>query len=352
MIRVNFSKQLRDYTLDVDFEVVSGSCMALVGPTGCGKTTTLRLIAGLETPDAGAIEIDGDLLVDAERRVLVPPQERRLGVVFQDYALFPHMSVLQNVMYGATARGVGKKQAERQAHEALTRVKLTGLQNQKPWQLSGGQQQRVALARAIASDPRALLMDEPLAALDVGTRRHVRSELRGIITELGMQTIIVTHDVVDALSLGDTICVMDNGRIIQIGDRAELLSRPRTQFVADFLGVNLLPCTAGALRDGLREIHCGSAVFYTTDDAEGDALLTCNPWDVSLSRERPGGSALNILRGRISEMAHVGGRTRVTVEDGVSLAAEITHASEQRLNLHIGEEIYASFKASAARVYK
>lgn len=353
MIELDVTKALRHFHLEVQLRLPGNGCVALVGPTGCGKTTTLRLIAGLETPDSGHIIVDGETLVDTERRVNVPVRQRRTGLVFQDYALFPHMDVLQNVMYGIGRRGLSRRQAHEQALEVLRRVHLQGLERARPVQLSGGQQQRVALARAIASEPSLLLMDEPLSALDPTVRRQVRTELKAFIAELGIQTIIVTHDVVDAMTLGDTICVMDQGRIIQTGDRSELLSRPRNTFVAEFLGINLLNCVARpAAEEGLYEAVCGDVRFYTFDEAEGEALLRCDPWDVSLSRQPPQGSAVNIMRGKVTQLAHLGGRTRVTIENGVSLVAELTHLSEAQLALKPGDEVYASFKASATHVYR
>ena len=351
MISVSVSKQLRDFRLEANFEVESGKCVALVGPTGCGKTTTLRIIAGLETPDAGTVELNGDTLVDIERGLFVPPQRRHIGMVFQDYALFPHLSVLQNVTYGARARGRTKPEAKRAARDALALVRMDQLERSRPDRLSGGQQQRVALARALASGAKAFLMDEPMSALDATTRRHVRGELRQLVSEMALQTIIVTHDVVDALTLGDTLCVMNEGKVVQSGERHQLLSRPADPFVAEYLGVNLLSGVAQPGNNGLCEVSCDGVTFYSPDQAEGQVLLTCNPWDISLSHARPSGSALNIVHGKITEVSHLGSRTRVTVTDGVSLTAEVTHSSEERLDLAPGAGIYASFKASAATVY-
>lgn len=351
MIAVSVRKALRDYTLAVDFTVESGTCLALVGPTGCGKTTTLRLVAGLETADVGVITMNGETLVSVEQGVFVPAQRRQVGMVFQDYALFPHLTVLQNAMYGARARGRSKAQARQAALDALKLVQLEGFCDQHPDRLSGGQQQRVALARALASGARALLMDEPMSALDASTRRVVRGELRQLLQRMNLQTIIVTHDVVDALTLGDMLCVMNRGRIIQQGDRQELLSHPRDPFVAEFLGVNLLSGIAEPTADGLCRVRCNGATFACAEPISGRVLLTCNPWDIALSPVRPQGSALNVLRGRVKEISRLGGRTRVTIENGVCLTAEITHASESRLGLTIGSHVFASFKASAVTVY-
>ncbi len=352
MIEVAVRKQLRDYALDVAFEVGDRECLALVGPTGCGKTTTLRLIAGLDAPDKGRVILDGRVLVDTSDRLFLPPQRRQVGMVFQDYALLPHLSVLGNVMYGARGRGAGAVEARRVALEALAAVHLPGLDGLRPAALSGGQQQRVALARALASGARALLMDEPMSALDTSTRRAVRSQLRQTISALGLQTVIVTHDPVDAMTVGDRVCVLQQGKVVQVGTRCELLAAPCNQFVADFVGVNLLRGRASMQPGGLCRLHCGGTQLYCAGTAEGPAQLVCSPWDVSLSIDEPEGSALNVIRGTVAAITHLGARTRVTVEGNVTVTAEITHASEQRLGLGVGKELYAAFKASAARVYQ
>jgi molybdate transport system ATP-binding protein len=351
MILFEVHKQLRDFPLQVQFEVAEGQCLALVGPTGCGKTTVLRLLAGLLEPDQGLISLNGTVVLDTTRGLNLSPQQRRVGVVFQDYSLFPHMTVLQNVAYGARARGAGRSQAHGTAMAALERVGMQEHAAVRPTRLSGGQQQRVALARALASGAQVLLMDEPMSALDATTRRQVRAELRRLIKSLGLTTIIVTHDVVDALTLGDVLCVMREGKVVQIGDRRELLSRPRDRFVAEFLGINLLQGMAEPGPAGLTAVNCEGTIFYSTDDVQGEVLLTCDPREVVLSREQPDGSSLNVLHGRVSAIAHFGAQTRISIQDGVDLTAEITHLSEERLGLQVGTEVYASFKASAARAY-
>ena len=351
MISLRVRKQLRDFMLDVAFAVPEGQCLGLVGPTGCGKTTVLRLLAGLLQPDEGEVTLHDTVVLDTVRHLDVSPQQRRVGMVFQDFSLFPHMTVAQNVAYGARARGAGRRQAHEAALAALETVGLAAQAALKPTRLSGGQQQRVALARALASGAQVLLMDEPMSALDATTRRRVRGELRQLIKTLGLTTIIVTHDVVDALTLGDVLCVMREGRIVQMGDRRELLARPRDRFVAEFLGINLLEGVAGPGPDGLTAIRCGEVTFYSSDEVGGEVLLTCNPRDIVLSREAPDDSSLNVLHGRVAGLAHFGAQTRVSIEDGVSLTAEITHLSEERLDLKTGEDVYASFKASATHVY-
>jgi molybdate transport system ATP-binding protein len=352
MISVSIRKQLRDFPLQVEFDLEDGQCLALVGPTGCGKTTTLRILCGLADPDRGRVVMDGVPLLDVASGVSLPPQQRRMGVMFQDYALFPHLTVLGNVMYGARARGLPRRAAEVAAREALRCAHLEEVEGVRPGQLSGGQQQRTALARALASGARALLMDEPMSALDPLTRRQVRAEVLQLIHELGLQTIIVTHDVADALTLGDKIGVMQEGRLVQCGTRRELLAQPRTPFVAEFLGVNLLQGHAQPGPDGLRAVQCGEHTFYTVEEEDGEVLVTCHPWEVTLSLQAPDDSSLNCFQGRVASVAHLGGRTRVTVENGITLVAEITHLSEDRLHLRPGDPVFASFKASALRTYK
>jgi putative spermidine/putrescine transport system ATP-binding protein len=237
---------------DVDLEVAHGEFFTMLGPSGSGKTTTLRLIAGFERPDAGRVALGGRDVTD------LPPYERDVNTVFQDYALFPHMSVGENVAYGLRVNGVGKAARTRRAEEALAMVRLSGYGDRKPIQLSGGQRQRVALARAIVNSPRVLLLDEPLGALDLKLREQMQMELSTIQTELGMTFIYVTHDQDEALTMSDRIAVFNDGRIEQVATPAELYEHPATEFVAGFVGTsNILE------RDGSRftirpeKIHIG-----------------------------------------------------------------------------------------------
>jgi ABC-type Fe3+/spermidine/putrescine transport system ATPase subunit len=215
---------------DVTLNVGAGEVVALLGPSGCGKTTTLRVVAGFESADTGSISIDG-------REVNhLPPYRRNVGVVFQDYALFPHMTVAQNVEYGLRQRGWPASRREMRRDQMLRLVQLDGYEHRKPGALSGGQQQRVALARALAIEPRLLLLDEPLSNLDAQLREALRTELRAILTEVGLTTLVVTHDQSEAMALADRIAVMRNGKIVQIGTPREVYSRPATRFVAEFIG--------------------------------------------------------------------------------------------------------------------
>ena len=220
----------------IDLEIAPGEFFTLLGPSGSGKTTTLRLIAGFETPDRGRIELAGR---DVAR---LPPHRRDVNTVFQDYALFPHMSVLENIAYGLEARGMTRRAASGPALEALRAVQLDAFADRRPGQLSGGQRQRVALARAIVNRPQVLLLDEPLGALDLKLRQEMQAELKRIQREVGLTFLYVTHDQEEALTMSDRIAVFDHGRIAQVGTPAEIYERPRTAYVAGFVGLsNLLP---------------------------------------------------------------------------------------------------------------
>jgi len=246
---------------DLDLKLERGKLLALLGPSGCGKTTTLRLLAGFESPDAGEIEIDGNLV--AGRGTGVPPEKRRVGVVFQDYALFPHLSVAKNVAYGLKGVLRGKRKDARVA-EVLALARLDGLEDRMPHELSGGQQQRVALARALAPEPAVVLLDEPFSNLDASLRAEVRAEMREILTTAEATAVFVTHDQAEALSVADEVAVMFDGTVVQVAPPEELYHRPATRAVAEFVGeANFVSGTAedGRLRCILGDLPaCGTCV--------------------------------------------------------------------------------------------
>ena len=253
MVRVelrNVLKEWDDFRLGIgELEVKDGEFLTLLGPSGCGKTTTLRMIAGFERPDRGEILFDGRPVND------LPPYERNIGIVFQDYALFPHMTVFKNVAFGLEMKGLPKMEIERKVRWALEVVGLTGFENRYPEQLSGGQQQRVALARALVVEPEVLLLDEPLSNLDAKIREKLRGEIKRIQRELGITTLYVTHDQEEAMAISDRIAVMNFGKVEQVGKPLELYYRPRTEFVARFLGLsNILTLQAENGRACLREL--------------------------------------------------------------------------------------------------
>jgi molybdate transport system ATP-binding protein len=341
---------LRLGTLDLraELEVAPGELVALLGPNGAGKSTVLRCLAGLAPIDEGRIAVDGEVVDDPELDVFVEPDQRPIGFVFQDYLLFEHMSVLENVAYGLRARKVGKADARRTAHEWLDRVGLTGYADQRPRALSGGQAQRVALARALATDPRLLLLDEPLAALDAGTRSGVRRDLRRYLDTFEGMRILVTHDPVDAYALADRVAILDGGRIVQVGTLAEVSAHPRSRYVADLVGVNLV---VGVAAGGVLTTDDGAQVVIA-DAPPGRSFAVIRPRAIALVRDAPlGSSARNTWRGTISDVDRLGDRVRVGIDGSLPLVAEITVAAFDAMELRPGDEIHASAKATDIDVY-
>src|SRR6266852_2207439 len=239
MLTAQLDKHLNEnFHLDLSFSAEVGKTTVLLGESGAGKSTVLWLLAGLLHPERGHISLEGVIYFDSERRIAIPPQERPFGYVFQDYALFPHLSVFENVAFGLRAQYLPRQLIRRRVGEALEQVRLSGLDERRPAQLSGGQQQRVAIARALALQPQLLLLDEPLSALDVQTRREVRQELRRILAHIGITTVLVTHQYLEALLFGHHILVLDHGQLIQQGSQRDLLQRPRSSYVAELVGTN------------------------------------------------------------------------------------------------------------------
>ena len=334
---VRIAHPLRAFSLGVEL-TVDGRTVALVGPSGAGKTTILRAIAGLVRPEQGRIALDGTPWLDTERGVDVPPERRRVGFVFQEYALFPHLSVRANVAFGGRAR----------VDDLLERFRIAPLASARPATLSGGERQRVALARALARDPEVLLLDEPLSALDAHTRAHVRGELHDVLHQLALPTLVVTHDFEDAAALADTVGVIVDGRVLQVGSPGELVAAPADPFVASFTGANLLAGVAQPGPDGLTAVALDAGfTALTTEAGRGRAALAVYPWEVSLAREVPDDSAVNHVRAPIGSIVPLGNRVRVRVGP---LAAEVTAGSAERLHLREGDVIVASFKATAARL--
>ena len=328
---------LRSFRLELAL-ALGRETFALVGPSGAGKTTVLRAVAGLARPEAGRVVLDGEVLFDSTQRIDLPPEARRVGFVFQDYALFPHMTVAQNVAYGARDR----------AAELLERFRISHLAGARPGELSGGERQRVGLARALARDPGVLLLDEPLSALDPHTRAALRLELKEILDELALPVLLVTHDFHDAAVLAARVAVIADGCIRQVGTPSELIAAPADAFVASFTGANVLSGRARRGADGLTEVSLdGGGVVYSVDEAIGDVEVAVYPWDVSISREAPHDSALNHVRGPITSLVLIGNRARVQVG---GLVGEVTAASAERLSLEEGEVVMASFKAAATRL--
>jgi molybdate transport system ATP-binding protein len=343
--------RLGDFHLRAAFSVPRAQTLVLVGPSGAGKSTCLALIAGLLRPDTGRIACGADLWADTTAGVHVPPERRRAGMLFQDYALFPHLTVKQNVRYGPRARGLADAAAETTAVAWLERFGIRDLADRPVGQISGGQRQRVALARALAAEPRVLLLDEPFGSLDVATRGVVRTELRAFLADCGLPAVLVTHDPVDALAFGERIAVLEAGAIAQIGARDELVTRPRSAFVAELAGLNLYRAELAAGR-GLKEARVADVVFHVlADDRAGPAFLSFTPAEVALADARGPGSPQNVFPGRVVEILPLPDRLRIVLDIGVTLVAEVTREAAAALGVDVGRTMWAAVKATAIRVY-
>jgi molybdate transport system ATP-binding protein len=325
---------LREFALDVEL-TVGREVVALVGPSGAGKTTLLRAIAGLQ-PALGRISVEGDDWLDSARGIDLPAEQRSVGLVFQEYALFPHLTVRKNVEFGRKGGAA-----------LLERFGLATLADAKPRELSGGERQRVALARALAPDPAVLLLDEPPSALDAHTRGEVRAELQQLLREADRPTLVVTHDFEDAATLATQVGVVVQGRLRQFGTPAELVASPADPFVASLTGANVLRGRARRAQE-LTELELPTGeLIRSTDPAEGDAVAIVYPWEVTLSRTSPDDSAQNHITGVVASLVPVGNRVRARVGP---LTAEITTDSSERLGLQVGGTAVASFKATATRL--
>ena len=357
MLSVDLASRRGGFTLEAAFDQPVPGTLALVGENGAGKTTLLRLVAGLERPERGRVCFDGATWWDAATGVHVPPGRRGVGWVPQDYALFPHLDALANVAFGLRARGIGAGAARQRARAALARLGVDDLAARRPDELSGGQQQRVALARALVLEPRLLLLDEPLAALDARTRGEVRTLLTGLLAGYEGVALIVTHHAIEALMLADRIAVLENGRITQVGDATELVRHPRSAYVAALMGVNLLRGERlGAEPDGMAAFAVGSARL-TVPDAPGAGALfaVVDPRDVTVSLARPDGSARNVLAGEVLEVAPelpAGERVRVAIGSDPPLVAEVTRGSAASLGLSPGVRVFATFKATGVTTFR
>jgi molybdate transport system ATP-binding protein len=322
----------------------------LFGPSGSGKTTVLRCLAGLERPESGVIRFAETTWFDAEQGIFLPPQERGIGFLFQDYALFPHLNVAENIAYGLRSH-LGRAERQRRVEELVSLLGLAGLEARYPRQLSGGQQQRVALARALAPRPRLLLLDEPLSALDVPTREQLRRELRRLLSGLHLPTLLVTHDRTEALALGDHVVVFDHGRVCQSGAVQEVFSRPADLAAARIVGVETVePARVLSVREGLATLQVGKAQMMAVapEPPSVEAYLCIRAEDVILEKGPiVASSARNRLTGRVRTLDMEGPLVRVSLDCGFSLTALVTRQACAELGLREGEEVLALVKASA-----
>jgi molybdate transport system ATP-binding protein len=338
------------FALEVDLCVAAGEVVALVGPNGAGKTTALRLLAGLLRLDAGRVAVGSDparVLDDPAASRFVPTEQRSVGMVFQDALLFPHLSARDNVAFGPRARGTGKRAATAQASGWLDRVGLADRAHARPGALSGGQAQRVALARALVTAPDLLLLDEPLAALDAATRVEVRAELARHLGDYAGATVLVTHDPLDAMVLADRLVVIEHGRVVQEGSPAQVARAPRTDYVAQLVGLNL---HRGTAEGNLVTLAAGGRLVVA-EPAQGAVLVAFSPRTVSLHRARPEGSARNVWAGRVAGIEQHGATVRVSVDGVPPVLADVTPGAVAELGLAPGQELWVSLKATEVTAY-
>jgi molybdate transport system ATP-binding protein len=335
------------FRLDLRLAIASGEVVALLGPNGAGKTTALRALAGLLPITNGHVTLGGNCLDDPRRQVFVPPERRPIGVVFQDYLLFPHLTAEENIAFGPRCRGATRHDAHQTAVRWLRRVGLADLADQKPRRLSGGQAQRVALARALAVDPTLLLLDEPLAALDARTRLDTRAHLHRHLAEHQGATLIVTHDPLDALVLADRLVIIEAGRIVQQGDAATITAQPRTDYVARLVGLNLYRGKATR-----HTVTLDNAFTLTVaDPVDGDVFVAFAPTAVALHTHRPDGSPRNTWPATVTGIQRHGDNLRIQLTGPIALAADITPAAATHLHLAPGEEVWVAIKATETRTY-
>jgi len=331
--------------------VEPGECLALAGPSGAGKTSVLRVAAGLLRPAHGRVEAHGETWLDTARGVEVPAERRRCGFVFQDYALFPHLSAWQNVSYGL--RGLRRRERRSRSLELLARFGLGGRADARPGNLSGGERQRVALARALARMPEVLLLDEPLSALDARTRVSAARELATVLRASQAPALLVTHDFTEAAQLADRVGIVDSGRVVQEGTASELAARPRSAFVADFTGAVVLTGIARRGADGLTHVELdGGGHVVSADVAEGEVAVSLYPWEIAIepTSQQQHGSAQNRLTVEVLSITTIGNRVRLGLVAPQPLAAEVTQAGAERLGLRTGAVVTASWKATATRL--
>ncbi len=352
MIEVrNLSKDWKEFSLkDINIEIKENEYFVILGPTGAGKTLLLEIIAGFYFPDRGEVRIAGQEVTN------LPPEKRRIGFIYQDYSLFPHFTVVENIEFGLKLRlrkFASTDTTRKRVNDIMDWLGISHLAHRYPATLSGGEQQKVAIARAIAIEPSILLLDEPLAALDLRTRDYLREELKRVKEELGITMVHVTHDQTEAMVLADRIAVMMKGRIMQVGTPYEIFNKPKNEEIADFVGVeNILSGVVRNNENGVAEIEVdiGGNIFAVSDYRAGAVKLFIRPEDIILSESRGESSAKNVMKGRIEALDDIGPLTRVKMDN--SLVAFITKQSRESIGLQKGEVVYATFKATSVHVVR
>lgn len=343
---------LAHFQINVKLTVAPGITM-LLGPNGAGKSSLLRLLAGLDRPTEGQVMLGEQILYDSAKKLDLPPEQRRIGMVFQTLALFPHLDVSGNIGFGLKMRRISNSDRQKKVQHLLEKLSIEHLAERSVTTLSGGERQKVALARTLATDPQLLLLDEPTAALDPAARSEIRRWLQTVLTRLNIPTILVTHDAEEVAYFRKRVAVMEQGQIVQQGSFHQLLREPASEFVARFVGVNYI-------LGEVREIG-GKLIFYSSGGSKflapfeqvvpGAAFLTVLPWDIALYRELPDGSPRNHLHGEIRDVVVLGDRVRITLANEDKLVAEVSTRGYQALGEpQPGEKFWAVFKAREARI--
>jgi len=339
-----------DFTLDVELAAAAGNVLAVLGPNGAGKSTLLHVLAGLQQLTDGHIRLDGTIIEDPSSGVRVPAQRRGSGLVPQASMLFPHLSALDQVAFGPRHQGASRQDARAEARDWLRRTGLTDLADRRPAQMSGGQARRVAIARALAARPRILLLDEPLAALDVRAVLELRSFLYQHLSDFPGVAVLVTHDALDALVLADQLVVLDGGAVEQSGAPRDVARRPRSAHVAALVGLNLVRGTADGHTVRVQADH-GEAVVTSATDNHGEVFASFVPAAVSLHLDEPRGSARNAWPGTVTGLTPQGDAVRVEVGGTVPVLADVTPQAVAELALAPGTPVWASVKATEVQVY-
>ena len=346
-LQAQIAVQRGQLRVEVEFEVNHGETLVVLGPNGAGKSTVLRVLAGLLRPHDGRVQLGDTILDDPRAGRHIPAHQRPIGMVFQDYLLFPHLSLIDNVAFGLRSRGIGKTEARRQAAHWLDRVGLTDHARSRPRGISGGQAQRAALARALVGRPQLLLLDEPLSALDARTKLEIRAELRRHLAEYPGPTVVVSHDPIDAMALADRVTVIEHGQIVQTGSPQQVAHRPRTDYVARLVGLTLLEGTG----DGTAvRLDSGERVFVA-EPVSGQVYAAIRPEHVSLYLDQPHGTPRNVWQARLLSATPYGTTVRCDLDGPVPLTADITATAFAELGLGPNSTVWASVKAHEIEVY-